>query len=333
MARFRVAMVGVGGFGRELADSSRGCKYLNIAGAYDSQGQFMASFQRAFPEARLYASFRDVLTDKTIQGVVLATPNDTHLELIQKATAAGKHVFVEKPIANTIEDARAAIKAAADAKVVLSVGHVARRTTASRMAKKIIEEKTLGRLCLIEGHIAHRGGMDLTPQTWRWYKDRCPGGPLIQLAIHTIDTFHYLMGPVRSISAKVARIATPAEIEDTGVIALEYESGVLGYIGTAYTVPSSTFTYIYGTEAMLSLDQKAGEFVIKHKDGKIETRPSVIPVNARGEELDEFALCALKGGKPETGGEEGLQALAVVLAALKSSAEKRTVTMKEILGE
>jgi len=322
-------MVGVGGFGKELADSSRECKYFQIVGAFDNQGQFMANFKHHF-DVRLYPTYRDVLLDKSVQGVCIATPNDTHRELIEQAFSAGKHVFVEKPIANTIEDARAIMKAAADAKLTLFVGHVARRTAAARRAKKVLEDKTLGKIVLIEGHIAHRGGLDLTPQTWRWYKDRCPGGPLIQLAIHTIDTFNYLLGPVKSVSAKLARIATAAEIEDTAVVALEYESGAMGFIGTAYTVPSSTFTYIYGTEGILSIDQKGGEFTIRHSDGK-EDKQTLTPVNARGEELDEFAKCALTGAKPETGGEEGLQALAVVLAAIKSSQEKRNVTIKEIL--
>jgi predicted dehydrogenase len=330
MARFRAVMVGVGGFGRELADATRDCRYFSIVGAHDSQNENMAKFKHTF-DVKLYPTYRDVLMDKSVQGVVIATPNDTHRDLVEQATQAGKHIFVEKPIANTIEDARAIIKAAESAKVTLFVGHVARRSAASRLVKKSLEAKTLGKVVLIEGHIAHRGGMDLTPQTWRWYKERLPGGPVMQLAIHTIDTFNYLMGPVKSVSAKVARLATPAEIEDTAVIALEYESGVLGFIGTAYTVPSSTYTHIYGTEGLLSLE-KGGEVTIKHRDGKVEALPPVIPVNARGEELDEFARCALTGAKPETGGEEGLQALAVVMATLKSSLEKRTVTIKEVLA-
>ena len=155
----------------------------------------------------------------------------------------------------------------------------------------------------------------------------------MQLAIHTIDTFNYFLGPVKSVQAKVARLATPAEIEDTAVIAIEYQSGVLGYIGTAYTVPPSTFTHIHGTEAALSFDRKAGAFVLRYKDGRMEEKPLMAPINARGDELDEFARCAVTGAKPETGGEEGLHALAVVLAALKSSKEGRSVTIEEVLNE
>jgi predicted dehydrogenase len=201
------------------------------------------------------------------------------------------------------------------------------------MAKKMLEARELGKVVLIEGHIAHRGGMSLTPQTWRWYRDRCPGGPLVQLAIHTADTFNYLVGPVRSVCAKVARLATPAEIDDTGVISIEYESGTLGYIGTAYTVPGSNFTFIHGTEASIFFDREAEEFKVRHKTGKTETRPTVVSVNPLTEELDEFAKCSMLGTQPETGGPEGLNALAVIVGAMKSSREGRTVTIAEVLAE
>ncbi len=330
MGKLRAVMVGLNGFGRELAAASQSCKYFEMTGAHDSQNQYMGEFRRRY-DVKLYSRYRDVLADRSVDGVVLATPNDTHLDLIRQAAAAGKHVFVEKPITNTVADAQEAIRACADAGVTLAVGHVARRGAAARMAKKALDSGRLGKVVLIEGHIAHRGGLDLTPQSWRWYRDRCPGGPVMQLAIHTIDTFNYLVGPVRSVSAKVARLAVAAEIEDTGVIALEYESGVLGMIATAYTVPGSTFTHIYGSEGILSYDRREGDFRIRMRDGRIESTPPIVQVNAVAEELDDFARSALDGARPETGGEEGLQALAVVLATLKSSAEGRTVAIREIL--
>jgi len=325
-------MVGVAGFGKELAMGAATSKQLHMVGAYDTQMQFLGEFRRTY-DVKLYPSYEAILADKSVEGVILATPNDTHLGLITRAAAADKHVFVEKPITNTIADARAAIKACKDAGVTLMVGHVARRTPAARMARKTIESGALGKIVLIEGHIAHRGGLDLTPQSWRWYKERCPGGPVMQLAIHTIDTFHYLMGPTKSVSAKISRLATPAEIEDTGVIALEFESGILGFGRIAYAVPGSTFTHVYGSEAILSFDRMEREFQIRHRDGHVEPSPPLAPVNATADELDEFARCARTGSKPETAGEEGLLALAVVIAALRSSKEGRSVAIKEVLEE
>jgi predicted dehydrogenase len=273
----------------------------------------------------------EVLADKSVDGVLVITPNDTHREIVEKAARAGKHVFVEKPIANTVADGRAQIKATSDAGVTLFVGHLARRSSGVRMAKKMIDAGEAGRLIMIEGHIAHNGGLFLTPDQWRWYRNRCPGGPLMQLAVHTVDTFNYLCGRVRSVSAKVGRLATPAEIDDVGLMILEYENGALGYVGTAYTVPSSGFMNIYGTEAVIECGRRGGDVLVRRKSGAVETRNPMIEANPLAEELDEFAISAQTGARPETGGPEGLDALAVILAAIESARRGSAVTTEEIL--
>jgi predicted dehydrogenase len=327
---FQAAVIGAGGFARDIAAHAGKFKHLRLSGAYDTDAAAAASFVASFG-GRVYHSLDEVLADKSIEGVLVVTPNDVHRPLVEAAARAGKHVFVEKPIANTVADARAAIKAASDAGVTLFVGHLARRATPMRMAKKMIESGEFGKLILIEGHTAHNGGLFLQPAEWRWRRERCPGGPLIQLAVHTVDTFNYLFGPVKSVSAKSTRLATPAEIDDVGVISLEYANGALGSIGTAYVVPGSGFTNIYGTEASLLLDSSHRDFLVRHKDGRVETRSAITSAEPIVEEMDEFALVSRAGARPETGGEEGLQALAVILAAVKSAAEGRSVTIEEIL--
>ncbi len=332
MNDFRAAVIGSGGFARDIAAHLPKSKELLLVGAYDADVEVAQGFVRDYG-GRAYGSFEELLGDDSLDGVLIVTPNDTHFELIEMASRAGKHVFVEKPITNDIRQAKAAIKVAADAGVTLFVGHVARRSASARMAKGIVDAGALGTLVLIEGHIAHNGGLRLTADMWRWYRDRCPGGPMMQLAVHTVDTFNYLLGPVRSVTAMSGRRATPAEIDDVGVIALEYESGVLGYIGTAYTVPSSNFMNIYGTEALLQCDRTSADFIMRYKDDRVETRSAGSDVDPIAEELDDFARSARQHSRPETGGEEGLQALAVILAAIRSSEEGRKVTIEEMLAD
>jgi len=332
MAEFRAGVIGSGGFALDMGPSAKECRVLRFAGAYDTNPEAVDKFVSEFG-GRAYTTLEELLADDSIDGVVIVTPNDTHRELAEKSAAAGKHVFVEKPIANNVEDARAIMRATAEAGVTLFVGHLARRHSAMRLAKRMIEAGEFGRVVLIEGHTAHAGGLELTSQMWRWYSRRCPGGPLMQLAVHTADTFNYLMGPAKSVSAKTARLATPGEIDDVGVVCIEYANGALGCIGTAYTVPSSSFTHIYGTEAAVEHNRHFGEFVVRTRDGRTEARTPAQEVNPVTEELDEFARCSQTGSRPETGGREGLEALAVILAALRSAAEGRSVTIAEILGE
>jgi len=330
MGEFRAVVIGAGGFARDLAPEARFCKHLRITGAWDSNAEAVKGFTSSFG-GKAYATLEEVLADKSVDGVLVITPNDTHKELVEKAARASKHVFVEKPIANTVADGRAQMKATSDAGVTLFVGHLARRYSAVRMAKKMIDSGELGRLVMIEGHIAHNGGLFLKPEEWRWYRNRCPGGPLMQLAVHTADSFNYLFGRVRSVSAKVGRLATPAEIDDVGVLILEYENGALGYIGTAYTVPSSGFMNINGTEAMIECGRRGGDVLVRRKSGAVETHTTTVESNPFAEELDEFAISAQTGARPETGGPEGLDALAVILAAIESARRGSVVTTEEIL--
>lgn len=329
MEKLRTAVVGLA-FGEELMDEAGDCKYFECAGGYARTPQTREAFASKFG-VKAYASYAEIIEDEDVRGVLIATPNDTHKAYAVQAAEAGKHVFLEKPIDNTIEAGRAIIEACEKAGVTLFVGHMARRTSAFRLARKMIDAGELGQVVLVEANRSHRGGMEVEEGQWRFYRDRCPGGPVMQLSAHDFDSLYYLFGPIESICAKIKRLATPGEIEDTGVMALEFESGILGYVGTAYTIPPTTFTNIYGTEAALMLARYKDSIVKVDKAGKHEDIPIVTPVNPLTDELEHFARCALFGEKPETGGEEAMQALAAVLASIKSAEEGRTVKLSEIL--
>jgi len=329
MEKLRTAVVGLA-FGEELMDEAGDCKHFECAGGYARTPATREAFAKKFG-VKAYSSYEEILADDEVDAVLIATPNDTHREYAVKAAGAGKHVFLEKPIGNSVEAGRAIIEGCEKAGVTLFVGHMARRSSQFRMAKKMIDAGELGQVVLVEANRSHRGGMDVEEGQWRFYRERCPGGPVMQLSAHDFDTLYYLFGPIKSICAKIRRLATPGEIEDTGVMAVEFESGVLGYVGTAYTIPPTTFTNIYGTEAALMMNRQERTVTLVDKSGRREDRAPALPVNPFTDELDHFARCALFGEKPETGGEEAMQALAAVLAAIKSAEEGRTVELAEIL--
>ena len=101
-----------------------------------------------------------------------------------RAARAGKHVYTEKPIADTLVDG---IKLAALGErygVRIMVGHSARLLAGTRLMKKAIDSGELGRVVFMEGNFSNERALELTPQTWRWYKAKAPGGPLSQLGDH-----------------------------------------------------------------------------------------------------------------------------------------------------
>jgi predicted dehydrogenase len=271
----------------------------------------------------------DIWDDADIDGVVLSTPNQLHLEQTRLAAGVSKHVFVEKPIAPNIRDARQMIEASSRAGIVLMVGHNSRRRHRKRIMKKLLLEGKIGKPLAAEAHNSHAGGLAIQPDDWRWSSKNCPGGPLSQLGIHHADSLQYLLGPVARVSAWQRHLAVRAEIDDTTMALLEFENGALGYLGACYAIPDLRFIHVMGTQANIRWDRAIG--LVFESENRRETIP-VLENDTIQEEMDEFAQCILDGKTPEVGGEEAVAALAVIEAAVLSNQRGRPVEIAEILG-
>src|SRR5262249_26575418 len=140
-----------------------------------------------------------ILSNPEIRGVVLTVPNEQHLPLAEQVARSGKHVYTEKPIAQTLEDGLRIAALEAQHGISVTVGHSARLMAGIRMIRRRIDRGELGRVAFMEANFSNERALELTPQTWRWYKDRAPGGPLSQLAIHQFDILHYLGGEVSEV--------------------------------------------------------------------------------------------------------------------------------------
>jgi predicted dehydrogenase len=152
---------------------------------------------------------------------------------------------------------------------------------------------------------------------------------LSQLGIHHADSLQYLLGPVARVTAWQRHLAIPAEIDDTTMALLEFENGVLGYLGACYAIPDMRFIHVMGTRANVRWDRALG--LVLEGENQREQIP-VVENDTIQEEMDEFAHCILKGSAPEVGGEEALAALAVIEAAVLSNQRGRAVEIAELLG-
>jgi predicted dehydrogenase len=229
-------------------------------------------------------------------GVLIATPNDAHAENAIAAAGAERHVFVEKPIADTVEAAERIRDACVEAGVVLMVGHAFRRLGAARRAKELVGE--LGTVVLAEANFSLPG--KLPPHAWRAQRARNPGGPIMQLGIHHVDTLAYLLGPIVRTTGRFARVHTGAEIDDVGVATLEFASGALGVVTGSYVSPH-VFSLRVDEVSTLTLNGEPVEFE---------------PRDMLAEELAEFGAAMRGDAVVETGADEGIAALRVVLEAV-----------------
>ena len=271
------------------------------------------------------AGFEEAIGHPGVEGVLLVTPNDTHEEQALACAARGRHVFVEKPIAVTVEAGERMRDACADAGVTLMVGHAFRRLGAARRVKELIDEGALGRVVLAEANFSLPGSFK--PEAWRAHRERNPGGPLMQLGIHQIDTLSYWLGPLKRATGRFAHVHHQADIDDVGVVALEFESGALAAVVGSFVSPKTLALRLLGTEAVL--DYRADFSVwpdAQAVDGATTLTLAGTPVafderDMLAEELAEFGRCIRGEAEPETGAAEGIAALGAVLQALEANAE------------
>ena len=327
----RLAPIGLGRWASVLAAGARRGEVIELSSCFSRSEERRAAFQEEFAVPRSAATLDELLADEAVEGVMITTPNDTHRELIIRAIEAGKAVYTDKPVTHTLEDA-AAVRRALDASdVAFAVGHSARRLAGSRVMKQWIEDGSLGAVSLAEANFSNERGLELTPDTWRWYADKSPGGTLIQLGVHHADTLQYLLGPVARVSAHVRRLHTKSEVPDAVMAVLEFESGPLGYIGAGWASPGIYQIRLQGTEANLMYDldfthwdesHRADEWstLVSQRYRDMERQPvSLPPSDMFREQLEEFALAIRGEAVVEVGIDEAMRALAVVHAALESS--------------
>jgi predicted dehydrogenase len=255
------------------------------------------------------------------EGVVLATPNDVHAEQAVAAAERGRHVFVEKPIADTLASAARIRDACVAAGVVLMVGHGFRRLGAARRVGELVAEGRLGTVVLAEATFSLPG--KLGPQAWRAHRERNPGGPLMQLGIHHVDTLAAWLGPIRRTTGVMAHVHTEADIDDVGVATFEFESGALGVLTGSYVSPHTFAVRLQGTSAVL--DYRADLGAVWPDAERVDEVSTItvggeaVPFEPRdmlAEELREWALAARGEAVVETGADEGIAALRAILEAV-----------------
>ena len=235
-----IAIVGTGMWAPRLADAA-GRAGLELVTCFSRDEGRRREFAERFG-CEPAAGLKEAIGHPGVEGVVLVTPNDVHEEQALACAERGRHVFVEKPIADTTEAGERMRRACTEAGVTLMVGHAFRRLGAARRVKQLLEEGALGRVILAEANMSLPG--TFKPEAWRAQRSRNPGGPIMQLGIHHIDTLAYWLGRVQRASGRFAHVQSAADIDDVGVVTLEFESGALASLTAS--VPNSRSESVFG---------------------------------------------------------------------------------------
>jgi predicted dehydrogenase len=333
--KVRIAQAGIANHGRTILNAIRDAGNLQLVSCFDINTAANEQVAKEFG-ATAASNYDELINNPTVDAVSLVTPNHLHLEQIQKAVKAKKHIFVDKPITNTVAEAREAVDLATNSGVILMVGHNTRRRQVMRRAKALLTEQRIGQIVAVEANLSRPAGLQAGLPAWKADRRTCALLPMMQLGIHYVDAVEYLLGPIERVSCFAANIAMPNQVFDSTAAILQLKSGIPVSLSSYYVSADAYFIRIYGTKGTihcfplklrLDLLQDGEPKETIEEDFSSEGAESYIL------QMREFGECVLRGVQPETGGREGLRALAVIEAMVKSVENHLVVELNDILKE
>ena len=344
----KLGLVGLGRWAKVLTRAAAGSDKLRIVAAFSRSEERRAAFEQetGVPAA---PDMKSLLAHPEIQGVILTVPNEQHFPLAEQVARAGKHVYTEKPIAQNLEDGLKIAALEKEHGISVTVGHSARLMAGIRIIKDRIDSGELGRVAFMEANFSNERALELTPQTWRWYKDRAPGGPLSQLAIHQFDVLHFLGGEISEVSSMASKLSpVGAEVDDQSMTLLKFADGKVGYVGSCWTSPGVFAVRVFGAKGLMHYEIDFGTWDTPHllhkasvlylqrgKDGWAKRENVALPESDMFRaELEMFAESCVSGKANELSAHNGNVAVAVVYAALKSIDRKgQCVRIADVMEE
>jgi predicted dehydrogenase len=343
----QLGIVGLGRWARVLTRAAQTSDKLRIVSGYSRSEEKRQGFARdtGVPAA---PDLKTMLADPAIQGVILTVPNEQHLPVAREVARAGKHVYTEKPIASTLDEGLEIADLQAKHGISVTVGHSARLMGGIRQIRAAIDAGELGRVAFIEANFSNERALELTPQTWRWYKHRAPGGPLSQLAIHQFDVLNYLGGDIAEASSMASKLSpVGADVDDQSMTLVKFTDGKVGYVGSCWTSPGVFAVRVFGSKGLMHYEIDFGTwdtperlhetstlYIQRGKDGYAKREDLKVPESDMFRaELEMFAESCRTGRPNELSADNGNAAVAVVYAALQSIEESgRAVQLAEVIA-
>lgn len=339
----RICLIGAGRVAKVHANSLKGhSPGAELVAVVDTSPQVLQETADEFDIRGRYTSLEDALNGAQFDAVVITTPTFTHKALALQAAAAGKHVFMEKPMAMNLAECDAIIEATRTAGVILQLGFMRRFQPEFAMAKERIEAGEIGQPMTIK---SLTNGPGLPPA---WANDlKTSNGMLAEVNSHDLDCVRWLMGSnLHRVYAEVANFKGAARgvssehFYDNIMVNIKFESGGLGNI-------SGTCPCDYGYDARVEIIGEKGIMQI----GELKRQPIVVVIDREHgqvspswrrwperfewgyiKEMNHYVECIAAGKQPIVGGEDGRWAVAGVLAGTKSFLEERPVLLSEVMS-
>ncbi|HBM74836.1 MAG TPA: dehydrogenase [Clostridiaceae bacterium] len=321
-------------------------KNCRLAGFYD------INLNRAKEMAQKYggtafSSYEELLQYKGIDAVSVCVPNSLHCEVTMAALRLGKHVLCEKPMATSISDCEAMVKAADEAGKKLLIGNNQRLTAAHRTAKKLIEEGLIGNILTFKTTFGHSGpetwSINPGPDVWFFNKKAAVMGAMGDLGIHKTDLIEFLTGQtIVETTAKLATLDKKSSdgkligVDDNAFCIYKLKNGILGTMTASWTYygPEDNSTVLYGTKGIMRIydDPVYSIKVLLRSGEKINYELESIQTNSKQTKsgvIDLFIESIINNSETELSGRAALSAMRAVFASIESSNTGKTISINQ----
>jgi predicted dehydrogenase len=323
--RLRVGVVGLGYWGPNLVRNFMESPLFDVAYLCDMRSEMLTEFRRRYPGVVCTTRFEEVLGDSELDAVAIATPVSTHYALVSSALAAGKHVFVEKPLAKSADEIIELTLHAEASNLVLMPGHTFLYSPPVRAIKSIIDSGALGDIYFISSSRVNLGPL------------RHDVDVVWDLGPHDFSILRYWLGDVPEEVSALSRSCLRPEHSDVCFVNLRYSSGIVAHVELSWLSPSKLRrTTVVGSEKMVVYDDTSnepvrvfdsgvnmpdpksfGEFQLSLRTGDIMS-PHVEATEPLSLQLADFGV-AIRDGKPLVSSPEiGLDVVRTIEAVTRS---------------
>jgi predicted dehydrogenase len=324
----RIGVVGLGYWGPNLARNFDRLPDAELTWLCDESPEALERYGRAFPSAHVTSSFGELLADRSLEAIVLATPVATHAELARLVLEAGKHCFVEKPLARSVEEAERVVDAARAAGRILMVGHLLEYHPGVERLSGLIESGELGDVRYIYSNRLNLGQL------------RRDENALWSLGAHDVSVILRLAAEEPYECRAVGESYVNEGVEDVVFCYLRFPSGLAAHMHLSWLDPHKERRFtVVGSRRMATFDDMElerkltvydkgfdedyasyGEYIARSGDIFSPRVPNEEPLRI---ECRHFLECVRNGIEPRSGSESGLRVVRV-LEALQASLREST---------